>query len=1012
MAVVEVSSHSNSDVGTRLPQRGKPSYQIWLHEDVLVFTQGKSNLQQRLVLVLQHLMAHGRTGVVKGCRGNNRGWRRSPMGGPHGMHYYLWWTTAGSAQSRDQEFLADNGIAVRQVRHHDQHSHLPFGRESDYYEPTPSDLRDEIETFFDLPLTTNQRKFVIDANSVRTLRGQPGSGKTTALWHAITAWPNQRVLYLTWSSELTERAREHFAVFALDSTYVDVRPYSTFLSALSQLTHTYSSPAESFAVFKDTVIHYDLGPWAGREYALYTEMRAQFLGRAVPDLHPCQLCNGVNRLHDTAYDDLRSGGIGSLAVKMLLRFVKMLPADQLAILFPDLFLATAAIQRLRADDIPDRLATLDRIVVDEVQDLTALEIAVVLELCTAIRHRHGYVPWLLLTGDEGQTVQPSGFQWKILNTLLTRYLNVAPKRFSLAHNLRCPSQIVDVIDNASLRYKYLKKEHRPHKQMSPMLIRDETVAARLFYIAVFAPDDASKLLERLLEFENLVVLSLETDAPAWMPEAARRGVLTPEMVKGLEYQSVCLLNLGLSLGKLDATLQANTTVLEQHASRTAIDRLRVALSRATETLVFVDVDVSASERQLSRALLGPARILDPDDLIMHFEDADTSTDEKILAWTRDARQLIDTNPAFAWRRAGQAWRWLASLRHETVDATVRCEAQNVVLDIASRLLISGVPAGIDRDEITATAHEVLDVSASRQHVASFERLTAWSRNREEAPFALLSAVLALDADPDHWLIKALPYASQAFLQLLEKYACESRAAHHFTDANAVAEWLHLIGFAGDASSKARDLQRQAEKASLQAKKEKQKKTAQSHYEKGLIYLKRNKKKEAIQKFRKATQLDPEHAEAFYQIGYIYSNTMALPREYYEISIEHLNKAIMLKPNDVDALIQRGVAYRRSGKFDEAISDFNQAIKLDPKNAKAYNRRGVVYAHRHQYNEALKDYSQAIKLNPEFVDAYVNRGNIYSQMGKFKEAENDYQTAHMPKGAIYPLGWGKIPGNRK
>ncbi len=994
MIAVATLSHFNSSVSMEILGRGKPNYPIWLHEDVPDFTQGKADLHQRLGLVLQHLMAYGRTGVVKGCRGSIRGWRRSPMGGRHGMHYYLWWTMADSIQSRGQGFLGDNGIAVRQVRHHDEHSYLPFGKEGDYYELTPSDLQDGTETFVGLPLTTVQREFAVDASPVRILHGQPGSGKTTALWHAITDWRHQRVLYLTWSSELTERARAHFAVFALGNTDIDARPYPAFLRALSQSARTYSSPAESFAAFKDIVARHPvhaLGPWAGREYALYAEMRALLVGCAVPALYACRPCNGVNLLSDAAYNALgsRSGGVGPQAAKALLNFVKMLPADLLTVLFPDLSLAAAAIQRLRADDVPTRWSALDRIVVDEVQDLTALEIAVTLELCAAIRRRRGYGPWLLLTGDEGQTVQPSGFQWAVLNTLLARYRHATPRTFSLTRNLRCPGRIVDVIDNASTKYKELNREYRPHKQAR--LASDETVDARLFYVAISTPNDAGRLLERLQEFENLIILSLEAEAPAWMPASAKHGVLTPEMVKGLEYQSVCLLNPGLSLGKLDAALRANTKAseLEQHAYRTAIDRLRVALSRATETLVCVDVGVSTADRQLSQSLLGPVVVLAPDDLIMHFEDAETSTDEKILAWTHDARQFVDTNPAFAWQRAGQAWRWLALLRHEAVDATVRREAQSAVLDIAARWLVAGVPTGIDQDEITALAHEVLEASsASKRHVVALERLTAWSRNREEGSFALLSAAVALDAN--HWLAKALPYASQVFLQLMEEHACKPRAARYFTDADAVAEWLRLIGFAGDVLGKARDMQHQAAEATLQAEKEKQRKTAQKNYEKGIALLKRNKKKEAIQKFLETTRLDPEHAEAFYQIGCIYSNSHPAPKEHYEIAIEHLNKVIILKPKGVDALIQRGVAYRRSGNFDKAMTDFNKAIKIDPKNAKAYNRRGVVYAQCNQYNKALEDYSQAIKLNSKFAEAYGNRGNIYQRMGEFEKAENDHR----------------------
>ena len=98
--------------------------------------------------------------------------------------------------------------------------------------------------------------------------------------------------------------------------------------------------------------------------------------------------------------------------------------------------------------------------------------------------------------------------------------------------------------------------------------------------------------------------------------------------------------------------------LEQQARRTAIDHLRVTLSRATETLVFVDVAPGDRERALSLELLGDAAPYDPEDLVDHFAHAEASPEERVLARTNDARVLIDSAPGRAWQRARQAIRLL------------------------------------------------------------------------------------------------------------------------------------------------------------------------------------------------------------------------------------------------------------------------------------------------------------------------------------------------------------------
>ena len=80
---------------------GSLPHGLWVHPEVPDGLGGMTPLRQRLGIVLQHLAAHGRTTVVKGCRDAvNRGWRRSPLGGSGGMQYYLWWTVQGSRPAR------------------------------------------------------------------------------------------------------------------------------------------------------------------------------------------------------------------------------------------------------------------------------------------------------------------------------------------------------------------------------------------------------------------------------------------------------------------------------------------------------------------------------------------------------------------------------------------------------------------------------------------------------------------------------------------------------------------------------------------------------------------------------------------------------------------------------------------------------------------------------------------------------------------------------------------------
>ena len=277
---------------------------LLLHEEVPDHVENDVHLRKRLSLVFQHLAAHGRTSIVKGCSGTNQGWRRSPLGGNRGTQYYLWWAPDGSRPTegvRRDEGHGDSSIWVRAVRHHDYHTPLDIGRDSsDYYSIGQNDIASHDETFISPPDTENQARFVRYHNSVRVVHGHPGSGKTTALWKAIEARDNQRVLYVSWSRELAGLAMERLSIFAPSSVSVTTRDFLTLLGEICGYDVERVGYEESRAAFGRALARTrsrpaDLGVWATREDALYAEVRAVLLGRAIPDAPGCTYIDSPTR---------------------------------------------------------------------------------------------------------------------------------------------------------------------------------------------------------------------------------------------------------------------------------------------------------------------------------------------------------------------------------------------------------------------------------------------------------------------------------------------------------------------------------------------------------------------------------------------------------------------------------------------------------------------------------------------------------------------------------------------
>ena len=51
---------------------------------------------------------------------------------------------------------------------------------------------------------------------------------------------------------------------------------------------------------------------------------------------------------------------------------------------------------------------------------------------------------------------------------------------------------------------------------------------------------------------------------------------------------------------------------------------------------------------------------------------------------------------------------------------------------------------------------------------------------------------------------------------------------------------------------------------------------------------------------------------------------------YQAAIDGYTKALVLKPNNFDYTVARGLAYERFAKPQEAINDYTAAIKVKPK----------------------------------------------------------------------------------
>ena len=143
---------------------------------------------------------------------------------------------------------------------------------------------------------------------------------------------------------------------------------------------------------------------------------------------------------------------------------------------------------------------------------------------------------------------------------------------------------------------------------------------------------------------------------------------------------------------------------------------------------------------------------------------------------------------------------------------------------------------------------------------------------------------------------------------------------------------------------------------------------------------------AIYMYKQAVHIDPEYAEAFYNLGVAYEykykdKSTELSEKMYERAIE-INKDKFIFAR---ASLNLARIYREQGKYDEAIALIRDAVKKEPDFPKLYNEAGRNYFAADLNDMAIKYYEKALELQERFPEAATNLAVALMKGGKLVKA---------------------------
>jgi len=117
--------------------------------------------------------------------------------------------------------------------------------------------------------------------------------------------------------------------------------------------------------------------------------------------------------------------------------------------------------------------------------------------------------------------------------------------------------------------------------------------------------------------------------------------------------------------------------------------------------------------------------------------------------------------------------------------------------------------------------------------------------------------------------------------------------------------------------------------------------------------------EAIERYQKTVQIDPDYFNALYRLSRILKD-LNRPEE----ALPYLEHAARLEPNDTIVQSDYGEILGKLGRYEEALPHLHRAIELDPNNAPAHNNLGIVLVQTKKLAEAAKHFRRAFELKPE------------------------------------------------
>lgn len=194
----------------------------------------------------------------------------------------------------------------------------------------------------------------------------------------------------------------------------------------------------------------------------------------------------------------------------------------------------------------------------------------------------------------------------------------------------------------------------------------------------------------------------------------------------------------------------------------------------------------------------------------------------------------------------------------------------------------------------------------------------------------------------------------------------------------------------------------------------------AYYNYGNILMDAGRSDDAMSCYRKALEINPNHAKSHINYGLLLSNLGRTDEAivHYRKALEHgsdieahnnlgnllaqtgrtdeatvhFRKALELNPNYGDAHYNFGFMLANMGQTDEAMGHFQRALEINSSDGGAHFSLGLLLAGRGRTDEAIAHFRKALAINPDAIAALQNLASAFVQKGQLLDAVAEIQKA--------------------